>query len=196
MGKPDRRVGVYYEQKASKWVAEQKAFRAILLDSPLDEAFKWRSPVYTWDGRNVSIVWGFNDHCALGFFKGVLLKDPEGILVAPGENSRSSRMIAVTSTEEIEKLKPTILAYIDEAIELEKSGAKVDFPKDDLDYPQELVDRLDEDPELREAFENLTPGRRRGYVLHFSQAKQSATRTNRIEKFAPRILEGKGMQDR
>jgi len=178
------------------WRDEVLALRALLLESPLKEEFKWRSPVYTHDGANVAIIWGFKDRASLGFFKGVLLKDPEGILEAPGDNSRSSRGVNFTDTARIEAFKPVLLAYIDEAIANEKAGLKVDFPKDDLDYPEELVARLDSDTDFRTAFETLTPGRRRGWVLHFSQAKQSATRASRIDKATPRILQGKGMQDR
>lgn len=182
--------------KMTDWHDEVLALRAILLESPLKEEFKWRSPVYTYDGANVAIIWGFKDRATMGFFKGVLLKDPEGILEAPGDNSRSSRGVNFTDTATIAKLKPVLLAYIDEAIANEKAGLKVDFPKDDLEYPEELVARLDGDADFRTAFEGLTPGRRRGWVLHFSTAKQAATRVARIDKAAPRILQGKGMQDR
>ena len=182
--------------KAKNWPEELAALRAILLASPLTEEFKWRGPVYTVDGGNVAIVWGFKDFCALGFFKGVLLKDPEGILVPPGDNSRSVRMVKFTSLADIAAREAVLGDYIREAIANEKAGLKVDLPKDDLDYPAELVDRLDGDPEFRTAFEALTPGRQRGWVLHFSQPKQSATKTSRIDKAAPRILAGKGMHDR
>lgn len=178
------------------WRDELLALRALLLDSPLTEAFKWRSPVYTWRGANVAILWGFKDRAALGFFKGVLLDDPEGLLEAPGDNSRSSRGLNFTDTARIERLRPQIRALIASAIAVETAGLKVDFPKDDLDYPAELADRLDSDPAFRAAFEALTPGRRRGWVLHVSQPKQAATRLGRIERAAPRILAGKGMQDR
>ncbi|WP_245453265.1 YdeI/OmpD-associated family protein [Aquibium carbonis] len=141
-------------------------------------------------------MWGFKEECRLGFFKGVLLKDPEGILVAPGENSRSSRTLNFTGTVEIERLANVISAYVREAIDLEKAGLKVDLPKDDLDLPAELITALDQDDALRAAFETLTPGRRRGWILHVSQPKQSATRRSRIEKAAPRILAGKGLHDR
>lgn len=178
------------------WRDELVALRAILLESPLTEEFKWRSPVYTWEGHNVAILWGFKDRATLGFFKGVLLADPEGILVAPGPHSRSSRGIDFTGAAGIERLRPVLRDYIAEAIRNEREGRKVAFPKDDLPYPDELVDRLDADPEFRAAFEALTPGRRRGWVLHFSQARHSATRVARIDRAAPRILAGKGMQDR
>lgn len=179
-----------------EWRGELLALRQILLDGGLEEAFKWSSPVYTYDGANVAIIWGFKDRAALGFFKGVLLKDPKGILEAPGENSRSSRMVNFTSLAEVQKAAPILRDYIAEAIGIEKQGLTVDLPKDDLDYPEELVAKLDGDDAFRTAFEALTPGRRRGWVLHFSTAKQAATRAGRIEKAAPKILQGKGMQDR
>lgn len=179
-----------------RWRDELAALRAILLACPVAEDFKWRSPVYTAHGGNVATVWGLKDNAALSFFKGVLLKDPENILVAPGENSRSVRMVKFTGLAEITAMEAVLKDYIREAVENEKAGRKVDFPKDDLDYPEELADRLDSDPDFRTAFEALTPGRQRGWVLHFSGAKQSATRASRIEKAAPRILAGKGMHDR
>lgn len=182
--------------KDGRWRDELQALRAILRACPVAEDFKWRSPVYTAHGGNVATVWGLKDNAALSFFKGVLLRDPENILVAPGENSRSVRMVKFTGLAEITAMEAVLKDYIREAVENEKAGRKVDFPKDDLDYPEELADRLDGDPDFRTAFEALTPGRQRGWVLHFSGAKQSATRASRIEKAAPRILAGKGMHDR
>lgn len=182
--------------EAKTWPAELQALRAILLDCGLTEEFKWRGPCYTYDGGNVAVIWGFKENAALGFFKGVLLEDPEGLLVAPGDNSRAVRMFRFTGLDQIEALETTIRDYVREAIELEKAGAKVDLPKDDIVYPEELVAALEEDPELQEAFEALTPGRRRGYALHFAQPKQSATRVSRIEKSRERILAGKGLQER
>lgn len=179
-----------------RWRDELAALRAILTDGPLDETFKWSSPVYTAHGGNVAIVWGFKDYCGLGFFKGALLTDPEGVLVQQGENSRSARVMKFQSVGEIAEREDIIRSYVAEAAENEKAGLKLDLPKDDLDYPPELVDRLDGDPDFRTAFEALTPGRRRGWVLHFSGAKQAATRAARIDKAAPKILAGKGMQDR
>ncbi len=195
MAEADRRVDVFFT-KQKNWQGELVALRAILLDSGLTEEFKWRSPVYTFDGGNVAIVWGFKDHAALGFFKGVLLKDPAGILVAQGENSRSARVVKFNSVAEITALEATIKDYLREAIKVEKAGLKVDLPKDDLDYPSELVDKLDTDAEFRTSFEALTPGRRRSWVLHVSQAKQAETRASRIEKAAPKIFEGKGFNER
>lgn len=178
------------------WKAELLALRAIVRSCGLTEVWKWSSPVYTVDGGNVAILWGFKDNATLGFFKGVLLKDPEGVLEAPGENSRSSRVLKFSSVAHIEAMRPVIEAYVGEAMENEKAGRKVDLPKDDIDYPEELIAALEEDPELAEAFEALTPGRRRGYALFFAQPKQAATRSSRIAKSRPRILEGKGMHDR
>ncbi len=195
MTEADRRVGVFFT-KLKNWREELEALRTILLSSDLKEEFKWRSPVYTFDGGNVAIVWGFKDHAALGFFKGVLLKDKAGILVAQGENSRSSRVVKFTSVAEIAAMEATLRDYIGEAIEIEKAGLKVDLPKDDLDYPAELIDKLDADADFRGAFEALTPGRRRSWVLHFSQAKQAETRVSRIEKAAVKIFAGKGLNDR
>ena len=189
------KVEAFYARDG-RWHDELAALRQILLACPIFEDFKWRSPVYTAHGGNIATVWGFKEDCTLGFFKGVLLKDPEGMLEAPGENSRSSRVLKFRSVAEIEAKEAVIRAYVAEAIANEKAGLKVDLPKDDLDYPAELLDRLDGDPDFRAAFEALTPGRRRGWVLHFSGAKQSATRTSRIDKAAPKILAGKGMQDR
>lgn len=182
--------------KLTNWREELKALRAILLACPVTEEFKWRGPCYTYQGGNVATLWGLKDSCTLGFFKGVLLKDPEGILVAPGENSRSARVVRFTGVAEIAAMEATLKAYIQEAVEVEKAGLKVDFPKDDLEPPAELTAKLAESPELKTAFEALTPGRRRGYLLYFSEPKRSETRTSRIEKTAPRILEGKGRHDR
>lgn len=181
---------------AKAWREELQALRAILRDCPVSEDFKWRSPCYTFQGGNVAALWGLKECCAIAFFKGVLLTDPAGILTAPGENSRSMRTIRFTDAAEIAGMEATLKDYIHRAVEVEKAGLKVDFPKDDLDHPEELTDRLEADPELKAAFDALTPGRRRGYVLHFSQPKQSRTRVSRVEKSAPRILEGRGLHDR
>ncbi len=195
MGRAHHKADAFYADQ-ERWHDELAALREILRDSALTEDFKWRSPVYTHDGHNVALVWGFKDHAALGFFKGVLLKDKAGILVAQGENSRSTRVVKVTSVEEVRRLAPTLADYLAEAIGIEKAGLKVDLPKDDLDYPLELVDRLDADDRFRSAFEALTPGRRRSWMLHFGQAKQSETRVSRIDKAAERIFAGKGLNDR
>ena len=195
MTEADPRIEAFFTD-AKLWREELRALRAILLDAPLAEEWKWRSPCYTFEGANVALLWGFKEECRLGFFKGVLLKDPKGLLVAPGENSRSSRTLNFSSVAEVERHEDVIRAYLAEAIAIEEAGLKVDLPKDDLNPPEELTAMLDAAPDLRAAFEALTPGRRRGWILHFSQPKQSATRRSRIEKAAPRILAGKGMHDR
>ncbi len=195
MGQPDRRAGVFYD-RAATWGDEMRALRDILLASPLDEAFKWRQPVYMWKGTNLALVGAFKADCVLSFFKGVLLTDPTGLLVPPGDNSRSARVARFTSVEDIETAAPALRALIDQAIRLQSEGATVDLPKDDLDPPSELIDALDADDRLREAFETLTPGRRRSWILHLNGAKQSATRTARIAKARDSILAGKGLNDR
>lgn len=195
MPNPDDRISAFFSAP-KPWQDELAALRAILLDSALVEEFKWRSPCYTFDNSNVATLWRLKNCCALAFFKGVLLKDPENILVAPGENSQSMRKIEFTGLAGIDGMQAVLRDYIGEAIEVEKAGLEVAFSKDLPEYPEELVTRLDEDHEFRTAFESLTPGRQKGYVLHFSQAKQSATRASRIAKSAPRILSGKGLHDR
>ncbi len=178
------------------WRAELLALRAILTECGLTETFKWSSPVYTAHGGNVAIIWGFRDRAAIGFFKGVLMADPERLLQPPGDNSRSSRIINFTDLAQIRAAAPILRAYIAEAARIEEQGQKVDLPKDDLDYPEELIRRLDGDADFRAAFESLTPGRRRSWVLHFGTAKQAATRLARIDRAAPKILAGKGFNDR
>lgn len=182
--------------QASKWPLELVEMRRILLASGLTEEIKWAVPCYTFGGALVVGIGELNDACAFSFFKGVLLKDPEGILSPPGTNTRSARLVRFTSVAQILALEPVLSAYIAEAIQNERMGRKVTFEADDLEYPEELIDRLDADPALQEAFEALTPGRRRGYILFISSAKQSATRVARIEKSAPMILKGKGLHDR
>lgn len=195
MSAADIRVEAFFRE-ATQWREELAMLRSILLESSLEEDFKWYSPCYTHDGGNLVAIWGLKDSCALAFFKGVLLEDPEAILVAPGENSRSMRLIRFASIDEITQRRSIVLDYVQRAIEAERSGLKVEFRNDDLDYPEELLARFEVDPQLQEAFEALTPGRRRGYILHFSNAKQSATRVARIDKCAARIVEGKGLHDR
>lgn len=183
--------------KVHTWPEELSALRMMLLDSELEETLKWGVPCYTWEGKNIAILSALKQHCVLGFFKGVLLKDPDGVLVAPGKNSQSDRQLRSTSMEEVVRLEPYLRGFIREAIEIERAGLKVDFKaKTDLAYPAELQEKLDADPALNAAFEALTPGRKRGYVLHFSQPKQAATRTRRVEKYIPKILSGKGFHDR
>lgn len=170
--------------------------RAILLDCQLHEELKWRSPCYTFQGSNVAMLGGFKEYCALSFIKGVLLQDANDLLVAPGENSQSVRLVKITSVEQIEKLESVLKSYIYEAIEVEKAGLKVDLKKStEFEIPEELQTKFDEQPDFKNAFYALTTGRQRGYVLNFSAPKQSGTRTTRIEKNIPRIVDGFGIHD-
>lgn len=194
MSGTDPRVDAIFAT-ATLWHDELAAVRAILLDTELTEEFKWRAPCYTFRGGNVAMLWGFREACTLGFFKGVLMADPEGVLAAPGENSRASRTLRFTSVAQVHAMAPVIRAYVAEAIRIETAGMKVDFPKDDLPHPAELTARLAADPALRAAFEALTPGRQRGWLLQFGSAKQARTRLARIDKAAPKILQGKGPND-
>jgi uncharacterized protein YdeI (YjbR/CyaY-like superfamily) len=180
-----------------QWHNERKRLRAIALSCQLTESVKWGKLCYSAQNGNVAIIFSMKDYCALGFFKGSLLKDPEGILVAPGEHSQAMRQARFTQLSEIEAQAAILEAYLLEAIELEKAGAKVDFSeKHELAYPAELQTALDGNAALKAAFEALTPGRQRGYILHFSGAKQSSTRASRIEKCMPDILAGKGLNGR
>lgn len=183
--------------KAKKWKAEMEALRAIVLETPLKEELKWYQPCYTQDGKNVVIIGGFKEYCLLGFFKGALLKDPKSILIQPTVNMQSVRQLRFTTVAEIQKLRPTIKKYLEDAIQVEKSGAKLEAKKHprDLQFPEELLLQFNANPDLKKAFEALTPGRQRGYNLFFSGAKQSQTRTSRIEKSIPQILAGKGLND-
>ncbi|RCV88356.1 YdeI/OmpD-associated family protein [Billgrantia montanilacus] len=181
----------------TEWQEERKKLRAMLLDCELDEDVKWGKLCYSFQDSNVAVIFAMKAYCALGFFKGSLLKDPEGILVAPGENSQAMRQVRFTQVQEIDALTPTLKAYLHEAIDVEKAGLTVDFKeKHELEYPEEFQVALDGNAELKAAFEALTPGRQRGYILHFSGAKQSSTRTSRIEKCVSSILEGKGLNGR
>lgn len=186
-----------YFQHTRTWRPEQQRLRAILLDYPLAEELKWRQPCYTFQGANVAIIGALKHSCDLGFFKGVLLDDPHGLLVPPGKNTRTARQLRFTSLQEIEDREPIIRVAIQNAIEVERAGLKVDFTEEEeLAFPDELSARMEADPEFRAAFEALTPGRQRGYNLFFTEAKQSKTRAARIEKHVTRILEGKGIHDR
>lgn len=179
-----------------KWKAEMKALRSILLDCQLTETFKWRTPCYTFDNKNMVLMGSFKDHCTISFVKGVLLNDSENILIKPGENSNSVRVIRFANVAKIAKLAPILKAYIFEAIEVEKSGINVDTSyRDEVDFAEELMMKLDENPAIKNAFEALTPGRQRGYNIFFTGAKQAKTRMARVEKYIPWILAGKGMND-
>lgn len=185
-----------YIRKNKQWSAELSKLRAIVLDSELTEDVKWRVPCYTLNDKNVAFLGTFKESCALSFIKGVLMKDPKKILQKPGENTQSARVIRFTNLAEIEKLAPTLKAYVKEAVAIEKSGVKVEMKaKHELVIPEELQKQFDRVPGLMEAFHALTPGRQRMYVMHFSSAKQATTREARVEKYTPQILDGKGMDD-
>ena len=185
-----------YLEKSVKWHRELEALRTLILDCGLTEEFKWNSPCYTWERKNIVMLGSFKGFCSLSFFKGALLNDRYKILTKPGPNSRSVRMVKFTDTKKILKLRPLLKNYLYEAIEVEKSG--IDIPRDTLDennYPEELQTKFKEDPDFQKAFQRLTRGRQRGYALYFSSAKQSTTRTKRIEKYESRIFDGKGIHD-
>lgn len=182
--------------RAKQWREEFELLRKIALDAGLSEDLKWGQPCYALDKSNVVLMHGFKEYCAYLFFKGALMKDPKGILITQTENVQSARQIRFTSAADIHKLKSVLKAYIAEAIAVEKSGAKVAFKKTaEFKMPDEFKKKLKNDPALKKAFESLTPGRQRGYLLYFSQAKQAATREARIEKYAKQIMKGKGLDD-
>jgi uncharacterized protein YdeI (YjbR/CyaY-like superfamily) len=179
-----------------RWGAEFVALRELCLASGLNEELKWGQACYDLNGGKVVLIHGFKNYCALLFMKGALLKDPNGILIQQTKNVQSARQIRFASLADINKQKATVKAYIREAIAVEKSGARVEMKAvAQFDVPEEFLKRLDDDPELAEAFDVLTPGRQKAYLLHFAGAKQSATRTARVEKHAPRILKGLGLDD-
>jgi uncharacterized protein YdeI (YjbR/CyaY-like superfamily) len=183
--------------RAKKWKEEMTLLRNICLDCGLTEDFKWMHPCYTYKEKNVVLINGFKAYCALLFHKGVLLKDSENMLVQQTKNVQAARQLRFTSAEEIKTLEATIKAYIFEAIELEKAGLEVKMKKtSEYDMPEELLLKFKKDLSFKTAFEALTPGRQRGYLLHFSQAKQSKTRIARIEKSILKIFDGKGLNDR
>ncbi|GGG69382.1 YdeI/OmpD-associated family protein [Paenibacillus radicis (ex Gao et al. 2016)] len=186
-----------YFNKLKKWKEEFQLLREIVLDSELTEDFKWMHPCYTYDNKNIVLIHDFKDYCALLFHKGALLKDPHGILVQQTENVQAARQIRFTSVQAIDEMQLILKDYIDEAIEIEKAGLKVEMKKNtEYSIPEELENKFAEIPDLKTAFEALTPGRQRGYLLHFSSAKQSKTRESRIEKYIPHILDGKGFDDK
>jgi uncharacterized protein YdeI (YjbR/CyaY-like superfamily) len=183
-------------KNAKTWREEFEALREIILTLPLTEELKWGKPCYTLEGSNVLIIQGFKEYCALMFCKGALLKDTKGLLIKPGENTQAARQLRFTSAKEITKLAPTIKSYIREAIDAQEAGLEVQYKEtSEFPVPDELTKALAENAKLKAAFEALTPGRQRGYLLHFAAAKQSKTRESRIEKYAPQILKGKGLQD-
>jgi uncharacterized protein YdeI (YjbR/CyaY-like superfamily) len=185
-----------YFAKPRKWQAEFNALRQILLDCQLTEELKWRQPCYCFEGANIVILSGFKDFCALGFFKGSLMPDPEHVLVAPGPNSRAARMLRFQSIDEVMARDQQIRRYVKAAVHVEQSGEKVDFSANkNVPWPDELQTALKEDAAFRNAFDGLTPGRQRGWILHFESAKQAKTRGERISKARAKIMRGEGMHD-
>ena len=186
----------WFFTKATKWQEEYEQLRTITLDCGLTEELKWGCPCYIFQKTNIVLIHGFKEYAALLFMKGALLKDVKGILVQQTENVQAARQIRFTSVKEIVKIKTIIKAYIKEAIEVEKAGLKVELKKPtEFKMPEEFKNVLDDMPELKTAFYNLTPGRQRGYLLHFSSPKQAKTREARIEKCVQQILNGKGLDD-
>jgi uncharacterized protein YdeI (YjbR/CyaY-like superfamily) len=185
-----------YLSKAKKWQEEFEKLRMIILDCGLTEELKWGQPCYTFQKRNIVLMHGFKEYCALLFFKGALLKDANGILIRQTENVQAGRQIRFTNVREIVKMQPILKAYIYEAIEVERNGLKVNFKKtSEFIIPEEFQKKLDEIPALKTAFYALTPGRQRAYILYFSAPKQSKTRESRVEKCMQQILNGKGLND-
>lgn len=186
----------FFFEKDSKWKKEYEALRALMFECGLNEELKWGEPCYMHQQANIVLIHGFKEYCALLFFKGALLNDPKGILIQQTENVQVPRQIRFTSLQEIIDLKATLKAYIFEAIEVEKAGLKVELKKtSEFKMAEEFQQKLDENPTLKTAFEALTPGRQRGYLLYFSSAKQAKTREARIEKYTEQILKGKGLED-
>src|SRR5713226_5047326 len=187
----------FYFSKYKKWQEEFKKFRIIVLECELTEKLKWGVPCYTFQKKNIVLIHGFKEYCALLFFKGALLKDAKGILIQQTENVQAARQIRFTKVREIVKMAPILKAYSHEAIEVEKAGLKVNYKKtSEFIIPEEFQNKLDEIPALKTAFDALTPGRQRAYIFYFSQPKQSKTRESRVEKCMQQILNGKGLNDR
>jgi uncharacterized protein YdeI (YjbR/CyaY-like superfamily) len=185
-----------FVSKPGKWQEAYEKLREIVLACDLTEEFKWGCPCYTRDGHNIVLIHGFKEYCALLFFKGALMQDFKGILIQQTENVQAGRQIRFTSAAEISKLAKTLRSYVKDAIEVEKSGKQIDFKEtEEFEMPEELINKMDEVPALRYAFDSLTPGRQRGYLLYFADAKQAKTRESRIEKYLPKILDGKGLKD-
>jgi len=186
----------FFFDKASKWQKQYEKLRTIILDCGLTEELKWGNPCYTFQNSNIVLIHGFKEYCALLFFKGTLLSDANNILIQQTKNVQSARQIRFTNVNEIVKMAPILKAYIYEAIEVEKAGLKVKLKKTSaFQAPEEFKKKLDKKPALKKAFNALTPGRQRAYILYFSQPKQSKTRESRIEKYIPQIIDGKGLND-
>jgi uncharacterized protein YdeI (YjbR/CyaY-like superfamily) len=186
----------FFFNRTKHWQEEFEKLRNVVLDCGLTEELKWGCPCYTFEKRNIVLIHGFKEYCALLFFKGALLKDAKGILIQQTENVQSARQIRFTSVREIVRMKPILKAYIHEAIEVEKAGLKVPLKKTkEFNVPEEFQNKLNKDAALRKAFKALTPGRQRAYLLYFSAPKQSKTREARVEKYMQQILKVKGLND-
>ncbi|MGO4500675.1 YdeI family protein [Paenibacillus sp. 2RAB27] len=182
--------------KAKRWKDEFGELRKIIQACQLNEEVKWGCPCYTFQNKNIVLVHGFKDYCAVLFFKGSLLQDANGVLIQQTENVQAGRQMRFTNVREVAAMESILKAYIYEALEVEKAGIEVNFKKStEYKIPEELHSKFEEMPVLKSAFEALTPGRQRAYLLHFSEPKQSKTRVSRIEKYEQHILEGKGLQD-
>lgn len=181
--------------KAKKWQEEYRALRKIVHDCELTEEFKWMHPCYTLNNKNIVLIHGFKEYCALLFHKGALLQDTHGILIQQTENVQAVRQIRFTNVQEIVEKEAIIKDYVSQAIAIEKAGLEVALKKNTETMPDELQQKFEEEPALKTAFEALTPGRQRAYILYFSQPKQSKTRVSRIEKYTQQILNGKGLND-
>jgi len=186
----------WFFSKDTKWQKEYEKLRTIILDCGLTEELKWGCPCYTFEKKNIVLIHGFKEYCAVLFFKGALLQDVNGILIQQTENVQSARQVRFTTVKEIVKMEKLLKAYIYEAIEVEKAGLKVKLKKtSEYKIPEEFQKKLNKTPALKTAFAALTPGRQRGYIFYFSQPKQSKTRETRIEKSLKQILDGKGLND-
>ena len=186
----------FFFSKATKWQKEYEKLRTIILDCGLTEELKWGCPCYTFQNTNIVLIHGFKEYCAVLFFKGALLNDPNGILIQQTKNVQAARQVRFTNIQEIVKMERILKAYIYEAIEVEKAGLKVNSKKaSEFPMPDEFQNKLDKMPALKNAFDALTPGRQRAYKLYFSAAKQSKTREARVEKYMKQILNGKGLND-
>ena len=186
----------FYFNKPAKWQEEIRKLRTIVLGCDLIEELKWGCPCYTFQKKNIVLIHVFKEYCALLFFKGALLKDPKGILIQQTEHVQAARQIRFTSVREISKMEKALKAYIYAAVEVEEAGLKVNLKKtSEFKVPEEFQKKLDKNGKLKKAFEALTPGRQRGYLFYFSQAKQSKTRAARVDKYLPKILAGTGLDD-
>jgi uncharacterized protein YdeI (YjbR/CyaY-like superfamily) len=186
----------FFFKEPGQWQAAFQKLRAIALSTELTEDLKWGCPCYTYEGKNIFLIHGFKEYCALLFFKGALMKDPDHILIQQSKNVQAARQVRFTDLQQINDLEDILRSYMFEAVEIEESGAKVEMKKTkEFEMVEEFQTRLNHDPILKEAFEALTPGRQRAYLLHFSSAKQSKTREARIDKCIPQIFEGKGLND-